>query len=65
MSSAKVRDKVAEHGPASGCQGRGWDEGKLAERRYIYASDLDPVSPANPVWLPTRWATTASANSRR
>lgn len=32
-------------------QGHGWDEGKLAERRYIYASDLDAVSPENPVWL--------------
>ena len=32
-------------------QGRGWDEGKLEERRYILASDLDPVSGENPVWL--------------
>jgi predicted amidohydrolase YtcJ len=32
-------------------QGRGWDEGKLEERRYIYASDLDAVSAENPVWL--------------
>jgi predicted amidohydrolase YtcJ len=30
---------------------RGWDEGKLAERRYIYAADLDTVAPVNPVWL--------------
>ena len=27
------------------------DEGKLAERRYIFASDLDKVAPNNPVWL--------------
>ncbi len=32
-------------------QGRGWDEGKLEERRYIYASDLDAISRENPVWL--------------
>ena len=32
-------------------RGHGWDEGKLEERRYIYASDLDPVSPDHPVWL--------------
>jgi predicted amidohydrolase YtcJ len=32
-------------------QGRGWDEGKLEERRYIYASDLDAISAENPVWL--------------
>ncbi len=31
--------------------GRGWDEGKLDELRYIYASDLDSISPNNPVWL--------------
>lgn len=31
--------------------GEGWDDGKLAERRYVYAKDLDPVSPHNPVWL--------------
>jgi predicted amidohydrolase YtcJ len=32
-------------------QGDGWDEGKLAERRYLTAADLDRVSPDNPVWL--------------
>jgi predicted amidohydrolase YtcJ len=31
--------------------GAGWDEGKLSERRYIYASDLDSVSADVPVWL--------------
>ncbi|MEE8586190.1 MAG: amidohydrolase, partial [Acidobacteriota bacterium] len=31
--------------------GRGWDEGKLTDNRYVYASDLDPVSRGNPVWL--------------
>lgn len=31
--------------------GRGWDEGKLAERRYVYASDLDLVSGNRPAWL--------------
>jgi predicted amidohydrolase YtcJ len=47
----KVRDKVATMKPGEWIQGDGWDEGKLAERRYVYASDLDKVSPANPVWL--------------
>lgn len=32
-------------------RGAGWDEGKLAERRYITATDLDAVAPDNPVWL--------------
>ncbi len=31
--------------------GRGWDEGKLAERRLITAADLDRVAPDHPVWL--------------
>jgi len=53
-----VRDVVeAVAGQVSGLeagawvQGNGWDEGKLEELRYIYASDLDAVSPENPVWL--------------
>ena len=31
--------------------GRGWDEGKLEERRYVLASDIDPVSGERPTWL--------------
>ena len=31
--------------------GRGWDEGKLTELRYVYASDIDPVSGNRPTWL--------------
>ncbi|MFM7784062.1 MAG: amidohydrolase [Gammaproteobacteria bacterium] len=31
--------------------GSGWDEGKLAEKRYIRASDLDAVAGDHPVWL--------------
>ena len=38
--------------PAEGwILGVGWDEGKLAERRYILAADLDPVSAGRPAWL--------------
>jgi predicted amidohydrolase YtcJ len=46
-----VRQKVAHTPPNVWIQGAGWDESKLAELRYIYASDLDKVSPSNPVWL--------------
>ena len=31
--------------------GQGWDEGKLAERRYVTAADLDAVSGDHPVSL--------------
>jgi len=48
---ARVGAQVAKRKPGEWVRGRGWDEGKLAERRYIYASDLDEVSPNNPVWL--------------
>jgi predicted amidohydrolase YtcJ len=46
-----VRQKVAHTPPNVWIQGAGWDESKLAELRYIYASDLDKVSLNNPVWL--------------
>jgi hypothetical protein len=32
-------------------RGTGWDEGKLAERRYITAADLDQAAPDRPVYL--------------
>jgi predicted amidohydrolase YtcJ len=50
-----VRKKVSELQPGAWIVGEGWDEGKLAESRYITVADLDPVSPENPVWL---WHTT-------
>ena len=46
-----VADRVKRAKPGEWVQGRGWDEGKLAERRYITAADLDKVAPDNPVWL--------------
>ncbi len=59
-----VRKKVSQLQPGAWVVGQGWDEGKLAELRYITAADLDPVSPQNPVWL---WHTTGhygAANSK-
>ena len=47
----KLREKVATLRPGQWLQGDGWDEGKLQEKRYVYASDLDKVTPNNPVWL--------------
>ena len=48
---ARVRAGVEKTKPGEWVRGRGWDEGKLAERRYITAADLDKVSPNNPVYL--------------
>lgn len=47
----RVAARVATLKPGEWVRGRGWDEGKLAERRYITAADLDAVAPNNPVWL--------------
>jgi predicted amidohydrolase YtcJ len=47
----RVRAKVSTLKPGEWVQGYGWDEGKLVERRYITAADLDKVAPDNPVWL--------------
>jgi len=47
----RVADRVKQARPGAWVEGAGWDEGKLAERRYVTAADLDAVSPDNPVWL--------------
>jgi len=44
-------------------QGRGWDEGKLVERRLIVARDLDAVVPDRPVWLSQTMGHYGVANS--
>jgi predicted amidohydrolase YtcJ len=48
---SRVEAGIAKLRPGEWLQGAGWDEGKLAERRYVTAADLDRVSPHNPVWL--------------
>ena len=47
----RVAAQVAKLKPGEWVRGRGWDEGKYAERRYITAADLDAIAPNNPVWL--------------
>src|ERR1700691_2772693 len=47
----RVQAGIAALQPGEWLQGDGWDEGKLAERRYVTAADLDRVSAHNPVWL--------------
>jgi predicted amidohydrolase YtcJ len=49
--AAAIRAKVATSAKGAWIQGRGWDEGKLAERRLITARDLDGVALDNPVFL--------------
>jgi predicted amidohydrolase YtcJ len=47
----RVQLAAAKLKPGEWLTGAGWDEGKLAERRYILAADLDSAAPHNPVWL--------------
>ncbi len=47
----KLAERVAHAAPGDWVNGKGWDEGKLTERRYIHAADIDAVSPNNPVRL--------------
>src|SRR5271156_4755165 len=49
--AARVKAAVLRSQPGDWITGAGWDEGKLAERRYPTAADLDAVAPNNPVWL--------------
>jgi predicted amidohydrolase YtcJ len=48
---ARVKAQIALVKPGEWVTGAGWDEGKLAEHRYVTAADLDSVAPNNPVWL--------------
>lgn len=48
---ALVKERNASLGEGDWIIGRGWDEGKLQELRYIHASDIDPVSDNRPAWL--------------
>ena len=48
---AKVAARVATVAPGGWVEGRGWDEGKLTEKRLLTAADLDRVAPDHPVWL--------------
>ena len=62
-ATAKVAERVASAAPGEWIEGRGWDEGKLNERRYILAADLDAVSPNNPVYLTHTTGHYAALNS--
>ena len=48
---AKVRTRAAAVPPGTWVRGGGWDEGKLKEKRYITAADLDKAAPGHPVYL--------------
>jgi len=59
----RVKARVDKAKPGEWIVGFGWDEGKLAEKRYLYASDLDAVSPNNPVVMTNSTGHYLTANS--
>jgi predicted amidohydrolase YtcJ len=61
--AAAIRAKAGTVQKGTWIQGRGWDEGKLAERRVLTAKDLDAVSPENPVFLTNTTGHYGVANS--
>jgi predicted amidohydrolase YtcJ len=46
-----VREQAGKLAPGAWIEGRGWDEGKLDERRLITARDLDRAAGDHPVYL--------------
>ena len=58
-----VSERHASSADGDWVLGRGWDEGKLAERRYLLASDLDPVTADRPAWLTHTMGHYGTANS--
>jgi predicted amidohydrolase YtcJ len=60
---ARVKARVATAKPGEWIRGRGWDEGKFVEKRYVTAADLDAVSPQNPVLVVNTTGHYATVNS--
>ncbi|MFQ6053808.1 MAG: amidohydrolase family protein, partial [Candidatus Bathyarchaeia archaeon] len=46
-----VKARLAETPKGRWVLGRGWDDSKWVERRYITKEDLDPFSPDHPIML--------------
>jgi predicted amidohydrolase YtcJ len=58
-----VQKKVETMKSGEWILGAGWDEGKLEELRYVYAKDIDPVTPNNPGFFRPGMGHYALANS--
>jgi predicted amidohydrolase YtcJ len=58
-----VSQRAATLPPGQWILGSGWDDAKLAERRYITRHDLDPAAPDHPVYLTHVSGHLAVANS--
>jgi len=60
---AAIAQRAEQTAAGDWVQGRGWDEGKLVERRRITARDLDAAVADRPVWLSHTMGHYGAANS--
>ena len=60
----RLQQSAANKAPGEWILGWGWDAAKLEEKRNITASDLDDLTPNNPVWLGHTSAHYGVANSK-
>ena len=60
----KVKTRIAEVEKGVWILGRGWDDSKWDDRRYVTKYDLDPISPDNPVILTRVCGHLVSINSQ-
>ena len=58
-----VREQATKLSPNAWIEGRGWDEGKLTERRVITARDIDRAAGEHPVYLTNTTGHYGVANS--
>jgi predicted amidohydrolase YtcJ len=58
-----IREQAAKLSPTAWIEGRGWDEGKLTERRVITARDIDRAAGEHPVYLTNTTGHYGVANS--
>jgi len=58
-----VRERASQAAKGKWITGAGWDDTKFSEHRYITRTDLDGVSPSNPVYLDHVSGHLAVANS--
>ncbi|MCK4437790.1 amidohydrolase family protein, partial [Candidatus Bathyarchaeota archaeon] len=60
----KVKARISEVEKGVWILGRGWDDSKWEDRRYVTKYDLDPISPDNPVMLTRVCGHLVSINSQ-
>lgn len=60
----KVKTRISEVEKGVWILGRGWDDSKWEDRRYVSKYDLDPISPDNPVMLTRVCGHLVSINSK-